>query len=187
MVQDLGVEFSAEIKSKQDALDITQAHLRAATRELAEQRKQIQIWQAKCGELDLITQRMRNIEKAIEEEDKFDWTGTQSEPGTSNGTSTGVNDETPAEPLGTTPGTDNEPGTGTNVPSTAHVPFGETTASVVMTGETGAASSQKPSGSDSAMDVLGAVPENGTADVSSDLVEPSSSEPSIPADRKSVV
>lgn len=81
MIQELGVEFSAEIKTKQDALDVTQAHLRAATRELAEQRRQIQIWQAKCGELDLVTQRMRNLEKAIAEEDTFDWTGRQGKPG----------------------------------------------------------------------------------------------------------
>lgn len=31
--------------------------------------------QAQCAELDLVTQRTRNLEKALEEEDKFDWTG----------------------------------------------------------------------------------------------------------------
>ncbi|KAJ7446683.1 transcription factor [Mycena latifolia] len=75
MVQSLSTDFQAEIKSKQDALDVTQAHLRAATRELSEQRKQIQAWQARCGELDQISQRVRNIEKALIEEDQFDWTG----------------------------------------------------------------------------------------------------------------
>lgn len=75
MVQTLSTDFQAEIKSKQDALDVTQAHLRAATRELSEQRKQIQAWQARCGELDQITQRVRNIEKALVDEDQFDWTG----------------------------------------------------------------------------------------------------------------
>ncbi|KAF9240652.1 hypothetical protein BU15DRAFT_87558 [Melanogaster broomeanus] len=39
MIQNLSTEFSTEIKSKQDSLDVTQAHLRAATRELSEQRK----------------------------------------------------------------------------------------------------------------------------------------------------
>ncbi|KAJ7708672.1 transcription factor [Mycena rosella] len=75
MVQSLSSDFQAEIKSKQDALDVTQAHLRAATRELSEQRKQIQAWQGRCGELDQISQRVRNIEKALIEEDQFDWTG----------------------------------------------------------------------------------------------------------------
>jgi regulatory protein SWI6 len=75
MVQSVAAEFAAEIKTKQDSLDVTQAHLRAATRELSEQRKQIQAWQARCGELDQVTQRMRNLDKALAEEDQFDWTG----------------------------------------------------------------------------------------------------------------
>ncbi|KAH6915983.1 transcription factor [Coprinopsis sp. MPI-PUGE-AT-0042] len=75
MIQNLSTEFQGEIKSKQDALDVTQAHLRAATRELAEQRKQIQTWQARCGDLDQISQRIRNVDKALNEEDNFDWTG----------------------------------------------------------------------------------------------------------------
>jgi regulatory protein SWI6 len=75
MLNGLNADFAAEIKSKQDALDLTQAHLRAATRSLAEQRKQINVWQAECAELDLVAQRSRNLEKALEEEDGFDWTG----------------------------------------------------------------------------------------------------------------
>ncbi|OBZ73644.1 Start control protein cdc10 [Grifola frondosa] len=75
MIQSLGNDFAAEVKAKQDGLDVTQAHLRAATRELSEQRKQIQQWQARCGELDQASQRVRNLEKALVEEDSFDWTG----------------------------------------------------------------------------------------------------------------
>ncbi|KAH7926027.1 apses-domain-containing protein [Leucogyrophana mollusca] len=75
MIQALSSEFSTEIKSKQDSLDVTQAHLRAATRELSEQRKQIQLWQSRCGELDQVHQRIRNLEKAMADEDNFDWTG----------------------------------------------------------------------------------------------------------------
>jgi regulatory protein SWI6 len=75
MIQNLSTEFQGEIKSKQDALDVTQAHLRAATRELSEQRKQISVWQQRCGELDQLNQRVRNVEKAIADEDQFDWTG----------------------------------------------------------------------------------------------------------------
>jgi len=75
MIQNLSHEFQVEIKTKQDALDVSQAHLRAATRELSEQRKQIQTWQSRCGELDQISQRVRNVQKAFSEEDQFDWTG----------------------------------------------------------------------------------------------------------------
>ena len=75
MIQNLSTEFQSEIKTKQDGLDVTQAHLRAATRELSEQRKQIQAWQARCSELDQINQRVRNVEKAVADEDQFDWTG----------------------------------------------------------------------------------------------------------------
>jgi regulatory protein SWI6 len=75
MIQHLSADFAAEIKTKQDNLDVTQAHLRAATRELSEQRKQIQAWQARCSELDQVTQRIRNVEHALVDEEKFDWTG----------------------------------------------------------------------------------------------------------------
>ncbi|KAI9464262.1 hypothetical protein F5148DRAFT_1210233 [Russula earlei] len=75
MIQSLSADFAAEIKTKQDNLDVTQAHLRAATRELSEQRKQIQVWQARCSELDQVMQRIRNIEHALVDEEKFDWTG----------------------------------------------------------------------------------------------------------------
>ncbi|KDQ19430.1 hypothetical protein BOTBODRAFT_170531 [Botryobasidium botryosum FD-172 SS1] len=75
MIQDLSADFAAEVKIKQDALDATQTQLRAATRELAEQRRQIQTWQAACGELDQVHQRIRNIDRALKEEDEFDWTG----------------------------------------------------------------------------------------------------------------
>lgn len=75
IITNLNDDFHTELKSKQDALDITQAHLRAATRELADQRRQIQQWQGYCNELDQVHQRVRNISKAIKDEDRFDWTG----------------------------------------------------------------------------------------------------------------
>ncbi|KAF9454339.1 apses-domain-containing protein [Macrolepiota fuliginosa MF-IS2] len=75
MIQNLSTDFQAELKAKQDALDVTQAHLRAATRELSDKRKQIQAWQSRCAELDQINQRVRNVEKALSDEDQFDWTG----------------------------------------------------------------------------------------------------------------
>lgn len=81
LIQDLSVDFNAEIKSKQDSLDVTQAHLRAATRELAEQRKQIQLCQARCNDFDQVSQRIRNLATAISEEDRFDWTGRTGKDG----------------------------------------------------------------------------------------------------------
>ncbi|KAI1793532.1 apses-domain-containing protein [Ganoderma leucocontextum] len=85
MIQGLSSDFATEVKSKQDALDVTQVHLRAATRELSEQRRQIQHWQARCGELDQTTQRVRNLERALSDEEAFDWTGRtvldRSDPG----------------------------------------------------------------------------------------------------------
>ncbi|KAI5120380.1 hypothetical protein M0805_006902 [Coniferiporia weirii] len=73
MIQKLSTDFAAEIKSKQDAYDVTNAHVRAATRELAEQRKQIEHWKQRRGELDQVAQRVRNIEKALLAEDDLDW------------------------------------------------------------------------------------------------------------------
>ncbi|KAK0194660.1 hypothetical protein F5146DRAFT_1102113 [Armillaria mellea] len=70
-----------KIKGKQDALDVTQAHLRAVTRELSEQRKQIHMWQGCCAELDMLAQRVQNVEHAVEEEVQFDWMGHGGESG----------------------------------------------------------------------------------------------------------
>ncbi|RDX48206.1 transcription factor [Lentinus brumalis] len=89
MIQGLGNDFTAEVKSKQDALDVTQVHLRAATRELSEKRRQIQHWQARCGELDQTAQRVRNLERALADEDGFDWTGRTELDGSDAGPSAG--------------------------------------------------------------------------------------------------
>jgi len=75
MIHGLSAEFALEIKTKQDQLDVTQAHLRAATRSLSEQRKEMQLSQTRCSEMDLIMQRIKNLEKAIVDEDNVDWSG----------------------------------------------------------------------------------------------------------------
>jgi regulatory protein SWI6 len=75
LIQTFSTEFNLELKAKQDALDVTQAHLRAATRELSEQRKQIQHAQAKCTEFDQLQYRARNLRKMLEGGDQIDWTG----------------------------------------------------------------------------------------------------------------
>jgi regulatory protein SWI6 len=74
LVQNLSTEFNSDIRSRQDQLDVTQAHLRAATRELSEQRKQIQFWQTRCTEVDQAEHQLRNLDAALAEEDHFDWT-----------------------------------------------------------------------------------------------------------------
>jgi regulatory protein SWI6 len=74
VVQGLSAEYNAEIKNRQDNLDVTQAHLRAATRELSEQRKQIQQWQQRCTEVDQVQRQIKNLDEALVDEDRFDWT-----------------------------------------------------------------------------------------------------------------
>lgn len=75
LIDSLSSDFSAEIKTKSEALDRTRAQLRAATRELAEQRKQISGWRTKVAETDEVKQKIKNLERALIEEDTFDWTG----------------------------------------------------------------------------------------------------------------
>lgn len=75
MIKQLSADFSAEIKSKQDAFDVANRHVRAATRELAEQRRQIEHWKQKKEELEQATQRLRNVTKALAAENEVDWTG----------------------------------------------------------------------------------------------------------------
>ncbi|KZS94337.1 apses-domain-containing protein [Sistotremastrum niveocremeum HHB9708] len=82
MVESLRDEYSVEIKKKTDSLEGIQGKLKAATRQLAEQRRQIASWQAKCSELDQVQQKIRNLERGMEAEDSFDWTGRTELDGT---------------------------------------------------------------------------------------------------------
>ncbi|KIO26499.1 hypothetical protein M407DRAFT_24220 [Tulasnella calospora MUT 4182] len=75
MINNLASEFSAEVAVKQKDLDLVQVELRNATRQLAEQRKQIQECQNKLSQLDQVHQRIQNVERVLKEEDTFDWTG----------------------------------------------------------------------------------------------------------------
>lgn len=68
-------DFEAEVKDKQVALEQAQRRLQTSTRQLAEQRRQIQTWQARCSELEETQQRIRNLQRALAEEDEFDWSG----------------------------------------------------------------------------------------------------------------
>ncbi|KAL1693598.1 hypothetical protein GGG16DRAFT_88538 [Schizophyllum commune] len=80
MIQALSADFQAEIKAKQDSLDLTQAHLRAGTRSLAEQRKTIAATQARCAEREQIAAKVRSVQRAFVDEDGFDWTGRDTDP-----------------------------------------------------------------------------------------------------------
>ncbi|KEP49410.1 start control protein cdc10 [Rhizoctonia solani 123E] len=90
MIQSLTSDFHSEIKSKQDSLDVAQAHLRAATRELADQRRHIAAAQARLAALDQARQRARNVSRTIKDEASFDWTGRTEANGTPAHASRGV-------------------------------------------------------------------------------------------------
>ena len=63
MIQKLSADFSAELKAKQDAYDVSNIHVKAATRELAEQRKQIDFWKQQHGDFDRVLQRVRTLKR----------------------------------------------------------------------------------------------------------------------------
>lgn len=73
MIQDLSATFQTELKVKTDALDVTQAQLRDATRELANQRRQIREWTEQNQSLEGVRLRTRNVERALSDEDNWDW------------------------------------------------------------------------------------------------------------------
>ncbi|TFK53404.1 apses-domain-containing protein [Heliocybe sulcata] len=75
IIQGLRDEFSGEIKVKTEQLEAAKIHLQVATRELAGGRKQIGEWNKKLGELEQLGHRTRNLQKALGDEDKFDYTG----------------------------------------------------------------------------------------------------------------
>ena len=128
MIQGLGTDFAAEVKSKQDALDVTQVHLRAATRELSEQRRQIQQWQARCGELDQTAQRVRNLERAMTDEDAFDWTGRTELDGSNGASKAGPAFQARGEDLAGVGGGVDMPA---NLDVDPTVPLGDTAATLV--------------------------------------------------------
>lgn len=75
MINSLSADFTLEVKDRTDALERTQVQLRTSTRELSDQRKQVSLWRTKVAEVDDKAQRIKNLERALAEEDSFDWTG----------------------------------------------------------------------------------------------------------------
>ncbi|GAA5876571.1 hypothetical protein JCM1840_000812 [Sporobolomyces johnsonii] len=71
----LSSTFTDELRTKAEALDAKRAQLRTATRELTDQRAAVAHWRAQAQQADEKRQRIKNLERAIEEEDAFDWTG----------------------------------------------------------------------------------------------------------------
>ncbi|PWN52248.1 hypothetical protein IE53DRAFT_385332 [Violaceomyces palustris] len=59
--------FDKELKEKQDAVALVQAHLQAATRELAARRKDVAAAQARVAERDEAKQRVGNLRRALAE------------------------------------------------------------------------------------------------------------------------
>ncbi|KAL1922851.1 uncharacterized protein VTP21DRAFT_9227 [Calcarisporiella thermophila] len=66
--ENVDLQFTEEIKSRQTELQKTQAELRLATKELAESRRLVQQQRQEVEELDAAQQRIVNLERAIEEE-----------------------------------------------------------------------------------------------------------------------
>lgn len=75
MIASLDKDFSAELLVKTESLDRIRNQLRLATRELSDQRKQVSEWKLKASEVNAQNLRIRNLERALLEEDSFDWTG----------------------------------------------------------------------------------------------------------------
>ncbi len=75
IIEQLNQDFSSEIQSKSDNLEGSRRDLKAVTKELADQRKIITESRRKVSELEETNQRIKNLQRALEEEDNFDWTG----------------------------------------------------------------------------------------------------------------
>lgn len=74
-IETLNTSFLAELKVKEDALAIAQTHVVGVTRSLASARKMVFTLEGKLGELDQVSQRIKNVQRALDQEDMFDWSG----------------------------------------------------------------------------------------------------------------
>ena len=64
-LDELQVIFDREVNVKQNAIETTQTHLQAATRELAARRRDIQAAQAAVTEREEVRQRCENLQRAL--------------------------------------------------------------------------------------------------------------------------
>lgn len=75
IINSLSSDFAIELKEKSDALDRTRLLLRSAAKNLSEQRNSIALAKEKVALVDEKKLRIKNLERALLEEDTFDWTG----------------------------------------------------------------------------------------------------------------
>lgn len=68
-------DFKNELSSRSESLERTRDSLFLATKELKDQRAQVASLKEKVRAVELSKWRIKNLERALEEEDKFDWTG----------------------------------------------------------------------------------------------------------------
>ena len=73
MIDALNTEFIGEVDARQKQLGDVQNQLRVTTRELAAQRKHSQRWQSKCAQLDEMLNRAKNVKKAINSDQTFNY------------------------------------------------------------------------------------------------------------------
>lgn len=78
VVQSLAADFNMTLSTKQDQYRASQAHVQAATRELAQQRRRIRQLRFEASELENVQQRIRNLEAASSDSTAFLWTGGKS-------------------------------------------------------------------------------------------------------------
>ncbi|MBW0525403.1 hypothetical protein O181_065118 [Austropuccinia psidii MF-1] len=75
LINNLSDDFNDEMKVKTDNLEHVRAQLKEATRNLTEQRRQIELFKRKLDDLGLLELRLKKLHHALREEDEFDWTG----------------------------------------------------------------------------------------------------------------
>lgn len=68
-------DFKTELSSRSESLERARNQLFIATKELKDQRMQVAALKEKVRAVELSKWRIKNLERALEEEDKFDWTG----------------------------------------------------------------------------------------------------------------
>lgn len=125
LLTSLSTDFHTELTTKSTQLESTRSALRAATADLASARQSLQESKLKAHAVDSTRQRLRNLERAIAEEDSFDWTGRTEVDGspasaaagpgftyrgpssTLSNLPTGINIEFDADPTGPTEGSGN--------------------------------------------------------------------------------
>ncbi|GAA5994738.1 hypothetical protein JCM5350_005656 [Sporobolomyces pararoseus] len=75
MVSSLSETFNAELATKVDLLTTKRAQLQALTQDLAASRTRVTQSRQNADQIEERRQRIQNLERALEEEDSFDWTG----------------------------------------------------------------------------------------------------------------